>query len=373
MLDYVESDFEEATPHLTRAYQLDPTFPTPLLFASISLSNQHRAQEADSIAHILARNRARLTPFYQDWLDYRLAFLAGRRPQALSAVRRLAARAPGTKAVYNLAVEALENGYIDEAIRALESLPPDRGSMRGWAAYWELLGAAHHLEGDYTAELRAGDEARSRYPRRLFALLPSVRALAAMGRDEDLGKLLDQSATLGRDPAGTTVATLLHEAGDEALAHGRPAAARAYFERSLRWYQDRLRAGAATHADTMETANLLYALGRWKEAAPLVGPSPESVDQIGLAGLLAARQGRVDEARALASRLAADRRPYQFGEAPVEEARITALLGDTATALAALRNAFQAGRHYDLWIHRTPEFAILRSSPEFQELTRPKR
>ncbi len=235
ILGYMRNDFEDATAHLTQAYRDDSTFATPLLFASISRSNQGRYREADSIAQALVRMRGKLSPFYQDWLDYRLAFLAGDRPKALAAIRRLAARAPHTKATYNLAVEALENGYVDEAIRALESLTHDRGPMRDWIPYWEVLGAAYHLEGRFKAELGAGNEARARYPARLFALLPSLRALAALGRDSELARLFQEAAAMGVDPYGTTLGQLYREAGEEAMAHGRPAAAETYFKQGLTW------------------------------------------------------------------------------------------------------------------------------------------
>ena len=310
MLGYVSSDFEDATAHLAEAYKLDSTFPTPLLFESISLSNQGRYQEADSIAHILARMRARLNPFYQDWLDYRLAFLAGNRPRALAAVRRLANHAPGTKATYNLGVEALENGHVDEAIRALTSLPSDRGPMRGWAAYWELLGTAYHLKGEYPAELKVGEDARSGFPVGCFPCCPSVRALAAMGRDAELSRLLDESATLNRDPAGRP----------SARCSVRPARRRSHTAGPLLAgpTSGELCAGiligfairGATHADSIATANVLYGLGRWKEAAPLAEPSPGAAEEIGLAGLIAAQVGRIQEARAIESGLAEDRRPY---------------------------------------------------------------
>ena len=373
MFGYVSSDFESASAHLMQAYQSDSTYPTPLLFASISLSNQGRNREADSVAHILDRMRGRLNPFYQDWLDYRLAYLAGDRPRALLAVRRLAGRAPGTKATYNLAVEALENGYLDEAISALKSLPPDRGPMRGWIPYWELLGTAYHLKGDYKAELRVGAQARSKYPGRLFALLPSVRALAALARTSELDALLRQAGDLGRDPYGTSPGSVLREAGDESLAHGQAAAARTYFARSLRWYTDRMNGHSASHADSMVTANLFYALGAWKESVALVGPTPAASEDIGLLGLLEVRLGRSDEGRRIALRLGADRSPYQFGGGFLAQARIAGLLRDTMMALNAVENAFKAGREYDLWIHRTPELALLRSNRRFQDLVTPKR
>jgi hypothetical protein len=372
MLGYLGSDFEVATAHLSRAYALDSTYPNPLLFASISLSNQSRYREADSVAQILAGRRNRLSPFYQDWLEYRLALLAGDRPRALTAVRRVASHAPGTKATYNLAVEAFENGYLDESIAALRSLEPDHGAMRGWIPYWELLGAAHHLKGDFRGELSAGAEARTRYPGRLSALVPSVRALTALGRDSELQRLLGQAAAMGRDPYGTTLGGLLHQAGEEALAHGRPLASNAHFLQSRQWYNDRMRGPAATRADTVAAASLAYELRQWDEAAELLGPDPKGPAELGLAGRIAARRGRADEARTIASRLAADRRPYQFGGPSLAEARIAGVLRDTVMTLRALANAFKAGREYDLWIHRTPEFAWLRSNPAFQQLVGPK-
>jgi hypothetical protein len=372
MLAYASSDFAVATRHLLRAFALDSSAPTPLLFASISLSNQGRYTEADSIAQILALRRNALNPFYQSWLDYRLAFLAGDRPRALAAVRRLATQAPRSKATYNLAVEALENGYLDEAIRALKSLPPDRGPMRGWLHYWELLGTAYHLKGDLDAETRVGEEARRRYPDRLFALLPSVRALAARGEDSELNRLLTGAAQLGSDPYGVTLGSLLREAGDEAQAHGRSQTGAGYYQRSLDWHLIRLRNASATHADSVATANLLYALGRWRESDALLHADGTVAEEVGLRGMLAARLGKVEEASAIATRLGADGRPHQLGAPFLAQARVAGVLRDTALALSAIREAFSHGRHYDLWIHRTPELGLLRPNRVYQELVRPK-
>jgi tetratricopeptide (TPR) repeat protein len=372
MAAYVGSDFARATIHLSRAYARDTTFPKPLLFASISFSNQGRYREADSVAQILAGRRNRLNPFYQDWLEYRLALLGGNRPLALTAVRRLATQAPGTKATYNLAVEAFENGRLDEAIDALQSLAPDRGAMRGWVPYWELLGALHHLRGDFRAELRAGAEAHRRYPGRLSALISSVRALTALGRDAEMERLLADAATMEPDPYGTTLGGLLRQAGQEALAHGRPLASNSYFLRSRTWYDARLGVPHATRADTTSAADLAYELGQWEQAASLLGPDLSTPEEIGLAGRIAARRGRSEKARVLAGQLEADRRPYQFGRPSLAEARIGGALRDTVMTLRALANAFKDGREYDLWIHLTPEFGWLRRNPEFQLLVRPK-
>lgn len=104
----------------------------------------------------------------------------------------------------------------------------------------------------------------------------------------------------------------------------------------------------------------------------MIGLDPRGPEEVGLAGRVAARLGRTDEARAIAARLVAERRPYQFGGPALAEARIAGVLRDTVMTLRALANAFKDGQEYDLWIHRTPEFAWLRSNAEFKQLVEPK-
>ena len=373
MSDYLRSDFGAAATKFVSASARDSTFATPLLFASISLSNLRRFAEADSVAHVLLRMRQRLNPYYQDWLDFRLALLAGDRPKALVAVRQLASRAPATKATYNLALEAQENGYLDEGLRAIRSLPPDRGPMRGWVSYWDELGSLLHLKSDYSAELDAGRKARDMYPDRMYALVPSVRALAALGRTSELTLLLDDAARMKDDRNGTSLGLLLREAGAELRAHGHLAAAESMFARGTDWYTKRLGSSPVAAADSLALARLLYDRGSVKEAAALMPRNSADAETVGLSGMIDARSNRVDNARAAMARLTADKRPYQFGEPQIALARIAALLGDSAIAISALREAFAAGKEYDLWIHRTSEFDGIRTNTAFVELVRPRR
>ena len=138
MLGYVSSDFEDATAHLAEAYKLDSTFPTPLLFESISLSNRaaiRRPTRSRTSSRVCApgstpSTRTGWTTAWRSW------------PATAPERLRRCAGWPITRRerrTYDLGVEALENGHVDEAIRALTSLPSDRGPMRGWAAYWGAL------------------------------------------------------------------------------------------------------------------------------------------------------------------------------------------------------------------------------------------
>jgi len=372
MSSYMLSRYEEALTNFKAAITRDSTFATPRLFASICLSNIGRYAEADSVAHQLALMRDRLNPYYQDWLDFRLAFLAGDNQKALRFVRLIAARAPGTKATYNWAVAAQESGYIDEALRAIKSLSPDRGAMREWVPYWDELGISYHLKGDYSAELAAGKEARTRYPDRQYALVPSIRANAALGRVDSVKALLMRAANLPDDAPASTLGSLYRTAGEELRAHGNATAAERMFAESAAWYTRRLDARSPSGPDSLAAARALYDAARLSEAAKLLPQNDSEAESIGLAGLIAVGQHRTADAKAAMSRLDADVRPYQGGAPRVASARIAALLGDSAAAIASIRDAFADGKEFGLWLHRTAEFASLRTNREFIAISSPR-
>jgi serine/threonine-protein kinase len=373
---YIQGDFSAAEPLFEAAYSRDTAFAAPVLFASITLSNESRYREADSLLDRLSSQKDRLTPFQQSWLDYRRALMAGQRPAALEAVRTLDALDPGSKATYNHGIEALENGYVDEAIATLRSLSPDHGAMRRWIPYYEVLGSAYHLAGRFSDELAVGEEARHRYPDRLYAFLPSVRALGALDRIPALNAVLANGAALSPDPYGTTISQLYLEAGDELRAHGDSLGSQTYYSLAL----ERAKAFLSTtpkRENLRVTAEAQKGLGRWSDVANtaaalnrLDGADP---DYRGLLGTALARIGKNLEAASMLSALNADRRPYLFGRVPLAEARIASALGHTDEALADLRRSFAEGRQFDLWVHRDSDFDVLRPLPQFQALVALKR
>lgn len=372
MSAYLAGNFERATGHFLQAHTRDSLLATPLLFASISLSNLGRHREADSVASRLARDRDRLSPYYRDWLDYRRAFLAGDRPKALAAVRRLSESAPSTKVTYNLALEAMENGHVAEATAALASVSVEKGPMRGWISYWDVRGTLHHLSGEFDKELDDGAEARQRYPGRLYAMRSMLRATAALGRLALLQQILADGARAADDPIGTTAGSMLIEAADESAAHGHARVAEGLWNDASIWFTRRLASESANRTDSIDASRALYALGRWSQAQRVLPRDTIDPTVLALSGLLAVAQNDTQLLAATKERLIADRRPYLFGAPQVALARIAAQQGDTALALSALREAFRRGKEYDLWIHRTPEFDSLRNLASFRELVRRK-
>jgi predicted Zn-dependent protease len=326
------------------------------------------------VLDIMERHRARLSPHQQRWFEYRRALMAGHHEAALVAVREVAREEPASKAVYNHALQALQTGHLDEALGALQSLPPRGGPMLGWVSYWDLLGTIHHLRGEHDAELEAGREAQTTNPTRKLAVLPSLRGFAALGSLAEIDSLLAAANRLPRD-AAVSEGELLREVAQELEAHGQPDAAARYWERSLLASPP---GDPGDPAAELLRAATLYALARLADAsrpldsllASMASPPP---DALGLRGVLAARQSDPARARAMARRLAAIPPRYNFGVPTVWRARIAAALGQRDSAVTLLRQAFGEGREYDLWLHRDQDLAPLREYPPFLELTRPKR
>jgi tetratricopeptide (TPR) repeat protein len=375
---YVANDFPTALQHFRRASRADSTFATPLVMESIILSNLGRFAEADSLIASIFRRQVVLSPYQRDWIEYRRRLMAGDHPAALLAIRRAAAASPGSKASYNLGVEALQNGRVAEALAALDSLHPDEPPMLGFVPYWDLRGTAHHLLGNFTAELEDGDAARTRFPSRPLAFLPTVRALAALGRTAQLDSTLSDAERLPPDPTGYTAARLIQEAAIELRAHGRSEEARRYFARTLAWTARQRGKRAASPEDRFAAAEVLVALGRPMLAAAILDSllrSPAGRPRpayLGLRGVIGARAGNEALADSMSRRLEAMPRRYSFGEPTFWLAKIAAAGGGRESAIALLRKAFDEGMVYDLWLHRDPEFEPLRPLAGFQALLRPK-
>jgi tetratricopeptide (TPR) repeat protein len=308
-----------------------------------------------------------MTEYDRAWLDYRLGLVHGNPEAALAAIRIAARLAPGSKAVYNYGAQAFQAGYLDEALRAVESLPAEQGPMRGFLPYWDIFGAILHAKGDYDREYLVGTKARQLYPQRLMAFSPVARALAVRGRLEDLASVVREAGTLPADPIGWDYGDLILEVAEELEGHGYGGEAQRYLELARTWLE--ARAGPRSRDRLVAT---LSALGRQEDAFALLQTlrraEPASVGYLGLTGLLYARAGLRDRARAVADTLATSPLQYQFGVPFVYRAQIAAALGDREGAVARLREAFTHGAAYELWLHRDHDLQALRDYPPYQLL-----
>lgn len=375
--DYVAGRYDSALPHFNKASALDSSFVSPVFYASLNNSNLGRYSAADSLLRRVEPYRSTLSEYDRYWLDYREALMHDDRPRALSSIRLAAAKSPGSKAVYNLAIEALENGFVDEALNALNRLTPERGPMRGWMPYWDVTASVLHLKGEHREELTVARDARKAYPARQMPIGIEVRALAALGRTGEMTDVISESRRMAQDPSGWSTPVVLREAGEELNAHGNSALARSYFTQLLNYYQTRLPLDASTEGNRWGKAQALYALGKYSQSLA-IGDSlsaefPDNIEYLGLIGRVNARLRQKTAALAVSEKLRQVRRPYLYGLQTQQRAFIAALLGDSAESVSLLRQSLSEGRPFDLWIHRSLDFQSLKANQSFRKLELGKR
>lgn len=375
MESYVGNRYEEALPRFYRAFELDSTFIGALFFASLNHSNLGDYAKADSLLKKVEPFASRLSAFDRHWLGFRQALMAGDRAAALRSIRLAARTAPASKAVYNLAIEALENGFLGEAQSALEQLVPERGPMRGWIPYWDVRTSILHMRGNHRGELDLARTARRFYPSHQLAAWMEVRALAALGQITEANRRLREMGFATQDPDAWSP-SVMREGAEELNAHGQAGAARTINQRLVRWFDERPPAEARKPGHRFGRALTLYALGQYQQARVIADSLaieyPEDVDYLGLSGLAAARAGDHAKTAQVAERLRLISRPYLFGLNTQYRAFIAAVRGDRSTAVALLRQALAEGRPFDLWLHRHVDLETLRGYLPFEELRQPR-
>ncbi len=246
----------------------------------------------------------------------------------------------------------------------------DQDLLRPWiqgAWLLDLAAQAHHLLGEHEAELEVVRFGLRTYPDSLRLRMAHVRASAALGREEEVEKMIDEALQIAgsEDDAGRIMLT----AALELRTHGHPDAARRVAARGAMWY--------ASHVgkDTSRYARLdcLVLAGRTDEAVGLargmVETNPDQVLAMGSWGVLAARMG--DRAAAEA----ADRQLADSGPATATRARfrasIAALLGERERAVDLLRESLARGSSYSA-LHTDIDLEPLHGYPPFEELIKPQ-
>ncbi len=372
---YIRLDFEVAAARFRRAFELDTTFAVSMLYAAISHSNLSELEQADSALAVVETHRDELSDYHRHWLGYRRAMLRGDMESSLISIRRAAAAAPASKAVYNLAVQAYETNRPQEAIRALESLDPQTGPMRGWLPYWSVLTRSHHLLGKHETEVEEARQAMDLYPGQLRALGMQLVALAALGRLEPILSKLDSITLANPDDRGWLVGTHMRRTAEELRCHGHSAAAERVFDRALQWFRSQPPVAGSSETYRRELALLMYRTGRLREAGRLFdtlsSDAPEDLSYRGYQGLVAARQGDMVRALEIAGLLQLEERPYLLGRNFIYPAMIFSVLGNRERALALLQEAISRGTP-SIWPHVTgscDDFESLRSDPQYLLLT----
>lgn len=385
------ADFEGAITRLLRAWALDSNFILAPLYAASLFAEGGLYHQAESLTAVVARRRERLRGPDVTMLEYLQPRLRGDFGTALAAVRRVAEGAPFAEPAWTVALTLLRLNRPGEATEQYARLDPRRGFLREWWFYWNTFGAAYHMMGEYETELETARRGRAQYPDHVGVMAAELPPLAAVGRIDDVFRLLDEMRGMAprdfQDPL--SLLWQLPGVAAELRAHGHPEAAFAVLDRVRSWAETGTASELSSSMVRALMAHVAYSSERWDEAQEqflaLAQEFPSDVNYQGYLGVLAARRADRQHAVRISGWLENLERRFLFGINTLWRARIAALLGEPQQAVTLLRAALEQGlpvfgsmpflwmSRTDLhWAHRDIDFESLRDYPPFQELMRPK-
>jgi len=368
--------WDSAIVHFTSAIQADSGFMFPRLRMANALTNAKDYIHADLVLKTIEARRARLTPFEEAYARVLRSDVQGDLAAVYTAGQRMSRAAPRSDfAAYYYAIEALNTGRSQQVLDILRGLDPEGPMLRGRVYYYDYLTSAYHSLGNHRQELKAARRGRQQYPDRLLVRQTELRALAALGRLDEVRAALADVLTVQSDGL-TSPADVFLTTAWELRAHGSRPMSLEVLETLVDWTAARPEPEASTGRNRWTRAQALDMLGRLDEAKSLAdslsAEVPETPKYRGLQGLIAARRGDRAMAQGKADSLAKLKNPFMRGENTAWRAGVVAVLGDRLRAVQMLAEAIAQGYSTFYTSDADPMFESLRDLPQFLQLRRPK-
>jgi TolB-like protein/tetratricopeptide (TPR) repeat protein len=350
---YFRDETSQALPHAYEAIRLDSTSTSALLWAALmEWGESWNLPKVDSLLRRVDSLKTQLPPYDRAHLDWLRAYLDGNLEGVLNAARRRPDLAGGSAVVQaNIRLNRVDQAYA--LITDVMKRPRDQRHPISWTFLTQIL----HMRGQHEREL---EEARQGLAEmRVAASKPAIvellgyetRALAALGRMEDLRRALDELHTLR--PSSESFAS----ATQELRWHGHPDSATAIGRLTVQWYHDAL-TDSSDRRVRLLLAQTLFELGRWNDArtafAELAAEKPPAtftmerglsrdIIPVAYLGIDDARRGDTTAANAVIKQLAESDGTYRFGEREYWEALIAAELGQCERTVALLNQSLEKG------------------------------
>ena len=368
---FYRAEYKKAIEYYSRAIELDPDFILPLSWTGWAYLNLGEYAKLEPLVRKLEKLRDKLDPAHRRLLDLFGARLRGDNEEAYNACYQFSNAMKGRKG-------GLVAGYANrinrpkEAVEIYKKQDPEKVGSR-WMGNWRNLTTAHHMLGHHKQELKEARRGRKYHPESLYALWYEMRALAALGRIEEVHKLIEESLTL--PPQQWNPGKCMLDAARELRAHGYRQASLQVLERAFKWFESRTKKESETLEYRFALGEVLYEAEKWEEAQnvfkALDKDYPDDLHIFVYLGCLAARRGDNEEAYRISTLLENTDKPYIFGQHSFYRARIAALLGEKENSVNLLREALAQGLRYTE-LHPVTDFEQLQDFPPFKELIKPK-
>lgn len=377
-MDEFGKDSSQALTHFERSVELDPEFPAPRLRIAMIFSHQSEYAKEDSMVRLADQNRDRLSLFEQYLLDGFMAKLQGNYEDGLKFLRQAEPLAPEDYFLnYLIGFELLRLNRPQETVETFMKIEIPEFIHNSELGAWrfKVLAEAFHMRGEYLKELEEISKGQGYFPINLSFRLGRVRALAALGRIQEVLKEIEDSSTAAKQTELPGAIMLV--AAQELRAHGYLSEAKEIAGRAVTWYQGRTPEQEASEKQRADLARALYINEQWENAQKLFNELaeefPEDIEYKGFLGRLAARLEDRKGALKISEELSGVDRPFLFGSHTYSRACIASILGEQEKAVELLREAFSQGRPYGVYLHRDLDLEPLREFPQFQQLLWPNR
>jgi tetratricopeptide (TPR) repeat protein len=373
-------DYLGAVEHFRRAAAIDTSFMAPRIYTVFCYMNMGRLVKADSLEHVIARRRSRLTPYESLFLDYADASLRGNLGEALRVLRQAESIAPNDFIVkFSIGQVALALNRPKEALAAISVLASHPEVTRVYAGVWTYQTRADVLDilGKYDEELEVVRQARRAYPDVIWLRGREARALAGLKRLNDVTALVNETLASPKFGANTP-AGVMDVAAVALRAHGYKKESIDMSNRAAGWRKEHLEGKPIGEdpAGYSALAGSLYGAERWDEARTifekLASLDPADLGTKGYVGALAARRGDRNEAERIIGELRQSRQPYRYGRDVYACACIAAQLGDRDRAVQFLREASSQGYAMVPQPLIDMDLEPLHGYKPFEELMKPK-
>ncbi|NJD17887.1 MAG: hypothetical protein FIA95_01175 [Gemmatimonadetes bacterium] len=358
------------------AFARDPTWLFAAAYLQVAYTNLSRWQEADSVLVFLEARRERLTPVEALFVDMERAW-QGSPEGELRATLAFAAVEPVV--AYQATSALIRVRRPVEALKYYALRDTTTTFGRDWQLWDTQAGSAYHVLGRFEEELALARAAKAREPRYYNHWVRETSALAALGRTDEIDRIVTES--YGLETQGAP-ARLMNTAATELSLHGRTEAARGYAERTLAGLDQWPDSIQATSGAKEIRRNALRILGRHEEVVRIYEEQSRAASPGGLQYRSLGMRSRIlmgDTVGALALVDSARTHPLttfvgwtRKGTPLYYGAHILSLLGRRDEAVASLREALNQGHRLGSDEPLQWYWAPIKDYPPFQELVKLK-